>query len=97
MATRPLLIVPPCINKFYILDLQPENSFVRYACEQGETVFLVSWRNASKELEATTWDDYIGRGAIEAIDVVLRISKADLLNAVGWCVGGTILTSALVH
>jgi polyhydroxyalkanoate synthase len=95
VATRPLLIVPPCINKFYILDLQPENSFVRFAVDNGLTVFLVSWRSASKAMEATTWDDYISHGAIRAIDVALQISKADQLNAVGWCVGGTILASAL--
>ena len=65
VASRPLLIVPPCINKFYILDLQPENSFVRFACEQGQTVFLVSWRNPDESLGQTTWDDYIEPGRDE--------------------------------
>ncbi|CAN7720089.1 class I poly(R)-hydroxyalkanoic acid synthase [Variovorax sp. LjRoot290] len=95
VAARPLLIVPPCINKFYILDLQPENSFVRYAAEQGQTVFLVSWRNTDASWGHLTWDDYIERGAMKAIAVTHQVSGADKVNAVGWCVGGTILSSAL--
>jgi polyhydroxyalkanoate synthase subunit PhaC len=95
VAKRPLLIVPPCINKFYILDLQPENSFVRFACEQGLTVFLVSWRNPDASLAQTTWDDYIELGALKAIEVAHAISKSDKINTVGWCVGGTILASAI--
>jgi polyhydroxyalkanoate synthase subunit PhaC len=95
VAQRPLLIVPPCINKFYILDLQPDNSFVRFACEQGKTVFLVSWCNPGPDLGNTTWDDYIEHGVMKAIDVALAISGADKVNAVGWCVGGTILASAV--
>ena len=59
MHKRPLVIVPPCINKFYILDLQPENSFVGYAVAQGHTVFLVSWRNIGPEQGAMRWDDYL--------------------------------------
>jgi polyhydroxyalkanoate synthase len=94
VAKRPLLIVPPCINKFYILDLQPENSFVRFACEQGMTVFMVSWRNPDAETAHTTWDDYVEQGALTAIDVAQAITRADRINAVGWCVGGTILSSA---
>ena len=95
VAQRPLVIVPPCINKFYILDLQPENSFVRFACEQGQTVFLVSWCNPGADLGKTTWDDYLEQGAMKAIEVARSISGADKVNAVGWCVGGTILSSAL--
>ncbi len=95
VAKRPLLIVPPCINKFYILDLQPENSFVRFAAEQGHTVFLVSWRNPDASCGQVTWDDYLEQGAMKAIEVALSISGADKLNALGWCVGGTILSSAL--
>ena len=59
VGSRRLVIVPPCINKYYILDLQPENSFVRFACEQGHTVFLVSWRNPQEDMRDTTWDDYV--------------------------------------
>ncbi len=95
VASRPLLIVPPCINKFYILDLQPENSFVRFACEQGLTVFLVSWRNPDASLGQTRWDDYVEQGAMKAIEMARTISGADQVNALGWCVGGTILSSAL--
>ena len=91
----PLLMVPPCINKFYILDLQPENSLVRYAVEQGNTVFLVSWRNPDVSLANVTWDDYVEQGAIEAINVARAIAGSDKVNALGFCVGGTIVTTAL--
>ena len=91
----PLLMVPPCINKFYILDLQPENSVVRYAVEQGNTVFLVSWSNPDESLKNTTWDDYIDNGAIKAIEVARTISGADKINVFGFCVGGTIVSTAL--
>ena len=92
---RPLVIVPPCINKYYILDLQPANSFVGHAVSQGQTVFLVSWRNAGPEQESLTWDDYISSGVLEAIDVALQITGADKANTLGFCVGGTLLASAL--
>jgi polyhydroxyalkanoate synthase len=95
VATRPLVVVPPCINKFYILDLQPENSFVRFACEQGQTVFLVSWRNPDASGGHLTWDDYVEHGAMQALAVAREVSGADRVNAVGWCVGGTILATAL--
>ena len=72
---RPLLIIPPCINKFYILDLQPENSLVRYAVEQGHTVFLVSWRNITAELGHLTWDDYLEQGVMQAIDVARAVTR----------------------
>lgn len=92
---RPLLIVPPCINKFYILDLRPDNSFVRYAVEQGFTVFMVSWRNVKAEQGHLTWDDYIASGVVKAIDNVRRITNVDKINALGFCVGGTLLASAI--
>jgi polyhydroxyalkanoate synthase len=92
---RPLVIVPPCINKFYVLDLTRENSFVRYAVEQGNTVFLVSWRNVTAELGHLTWDDYIRDGVIRALEVARVISKADKVNALGFCVGGTLIATAL--
>mgnify|MGYP001495106349 CR=1 FL=1 len=95
VASRPLVIVPPCINKFYILDLQPENSFVRFCAEQGHSVFLVSWRNPDASGGHLTWDDYVERGAIAALEVAREVSGADQVNALGWCVGGTILSTAL--
>jgi polyhydroxyalkanoate synthase len=93
--TRPLVIVPPCINKFYILDLQPENSFVGYAVAQGHTVFLVSWRNIGPQQGGMRWDDYLEEGVLQAIDTALAISLADRVNTLGFCVGGTLLASAL--
>ncbi|MGY8630944.1 class I poly(R)-hydroxyalkanoic acid synthase [Bradyrhizobium sp. 14AA] len=95
VAARPLLIVPPCINKFYILDLQPTNSFVRFAVEHGLTVFMVSWRNPDASCGHLGWDDYVEKGAMRAIEIARSISGADRVNVVGWCVGGTILSSAL--
>jgi len=92
---RPMLFVPPCINKYYILDLQPENSVIRYTVEQGHRTFVVSWRNPDESMVATTWDDYIGDGAIKAIEVVQAITGASTINTLGFCVGGTILTTAL--
>lgn len=92
---RPLLLVPPCINKYYILDLQPANSLVRYSVEQGHTVFLVSWRNPDASMAARNWDDYIEGGAIEAIRVAREIAAQDRINVLGFCVGGTILSTAL--
>jgi polyhydroxyalkanoate synthase len=92
---RPLVIVPPCINKFYILDLQPANSLVAYAVEQGHTVFLVSWRNVSAEQGHLGWDDYVEQGVLQALDVARGIARADKVNALGFCIGGTLLGSAL--
>jgi len=92
---RPLLMVPPCINKYYILDLQPENSVVRYAVEQGNTVFLISWANPDKSLADVTWDQYVEEGVIQAIRVVQDITGQDKMNAFGFCVGGTIVSTAL--
>jgi polyhydroxyalkanoate synthase len=92
---RPLLMVPPCINKYYILDLQPENSLVRHAVEQGHTVFLVSWRNPDASMGKVTWDEYIQDGVMKSIEVVQEISGNDQINALGFCVGGTLLSTAL--
>lgn len=92
---RPFLLVPPCINKFYILDLQPDNSLIRYAVSEGHRVFVVSWRNPDESVKQLTWDDYIDQGAIQAIRVVQEISGQDKINTLGFCVGGTILATAL--
>ena len=95
VCKRPLLIIPPCINKYYILDLQPENSFVRYAVEQGLSVFLVSWRNPKAEQSLLGWDDYLGDGVLKGLEVVRSITKVEKPNVLGFCIGGTLLASAL--
>jgi polyhydroxyalkanoate synthase len=92
---RPFLFVPPAINKFYILDLQPENSMIRYAVEQGHTVFVLSWKNPQQSEAKITWDDYLELGPIAAIHAAQEITGAKDLNVLGFCVGGTILTAAL--
>jgi len=92
---RPYLMVPPCINKYYILDLQPDNSVVRYMVEQGHTVFLVSWKNPDATMTKVTWDDYVGDGVIKAIEVVKDIGGTDQINVLGFCVGGTLTSTAL--
>ncbi len=92
---KPFLLVPPCINKFYILDLQPENSLIRYAAAQGHRTFVISWRNPDESMTSKTWDDYIENAAIKAIDVVQDITGAKTINTLGFCVGGTILATAL--
>ena len=92
---RPFLLIPPCINKFYILDLQPDNSLIRYAVAQGHRTFVVSWRNPDATLSKKTWDNYIEDAAIEAIAVTREITGAKTINALGFCVGGTILATAL--
>lgn len=95
----PLVIVPPNINKFYILDLQPDNSFVRHAVEQGFTVFLISWRNPlasdTDGVDRATWSDYLDDAVLQALRVASDISGQPQVNALGFCVGGTMLASAL--
>jgi polyhydroxyalkanoate synthase len=95
VGVRPLVMVPPCINKYYILDLQPENSFVRYALEQGHTVFMVSWRNVGPGDGHHAWDDYLRLGVFEPLRVARRIARADRVNALGFCIGGTLLGAGL--
>ena len=95
VCRRPLVIVPPCINKYYILDLTPANSFVRWAVAQGHTVFMVSWRNVPPGLGALGWDDYLEQGVLAALRVAREISGSKTVNTLGFCVGGTLLASAL--
>ena len=92
---RPLLFVPPCINKYYILDLQPENSLIRHAVAEGHRVFVISWKNAGDEIAQCTWDDYIEQGAIRAIGLAGEIAGSKQINTLGFCIGGTILSCAL--
>ncbi|QJR15486.1 class I poly(R)-hydroxyalkanoic acid synthase [Usitatibacter palustris] len=91
----PLVMVPPCINKFYIMDLQPANSLVRYAVEQGHTVFMVSWRNVKQAQDKLTWDDYVEKGVIAALEEARRICGTKEVNALGFCIGGTLVGCAL--
>jgi len=96
---RALVMVPPCINKYYVLDLQAENSLVRHAVQQGMTVFMVSWRNPQPEdpdaIAQATWDDYLQDGVLTALAVAREISGQQQVNALGFCVGGTLLSAAL--
>ena len=92
---RPMLFVPPCINKFYILDLTPENSLIRYLVSEGHTVFVMSWRNVDASLGHLTWDDYIASGVVKAIDLVRVVTNVEKINTLGFCVGGTLLACAL--
>lgn len=91
---RPLVMVPPCINKYYLMDLQPENSLVKYVVEQGFTAFMVSWRNVKQKHRHVTWDDYI-EALIEAFEESAAISGSEKLNVLGFCIGGTLVASAL--
>src|ERR1700759_2402446 len=90
----PLLVVPPCINKYYLLDLGAGNSFVEYAVAQGHQVFLISWRSAVTETQYLTWDDYLNLGPLKAIDVARDIAGVDRVHSLGFCVGGTIMSCA---
>jgi polyhydroxyalkanoate synthase subunit PhaC len=91
----PLLIIPPWINKFYILDLQPRNSMVKFLTEQGFTVFMVSWRNPDASMENTTIEEYLDLGLLAPRDVVQEITKSPTPNVMGYCIGGTLLAMAL--
>ena len=92
---KPFLMVPPCINKYYILDLQPDNSFIRNAVALGHRTFVVSWRNPDMSLAGKTWDDYIEDAIIKAIATVKEITGAKQINTLGFCVGGTMLSNGL--
>ncbi|MCW3846325.1 class I poly(R)-hydroxyalkanoic acid synthase [Sphingomonas sp. LB-2] len=93
--TVPLVIFPPWINRFYILDLTPEKSFIRWAIEQGLTVFVVSWKSADASMKDVVWDDYIERGQIDAIDSVRALLGVEAVHAIGYCVAGTTLAATL--
>ncbi len=94
---RPLLIFPPWINKFYILDLKPENSFIRWAVAEGYTVFVVSWVNPDKKLAKKTFEDYMREGIFAALDAVEAATGERSINAIGYCIGGTLLSAALAY
>jgi polyhydroxyalkanoate synthase len=92
---RPLLIIPPWINKYYVLDLRPDNSFVRYAVEQGHTVFMVSWVNPGEELRDKTFEDYMNEGPLAALDAIEKATGEHEVDAIGYCLGGTLLAATL--
>jgi polyhydroxyalkanoate synthase len=93
----PLLIFPPWINKFYILDLQPKNSMIRWLTAQGHTVFLVSWVNPDEDMAGATFEDYMRDGVYAATQAVKDAAGVNRMNAVGYCIGGTLLSATLAH
>ncbi|GEO36466.1 class I poly(R)-hydroxyalkanoic acid synthase [Skermanella aerolata] len=94
---RPLMIVPPWINKYYILDLRPKNSFIKWAVDQGITVFMVSWVNPDEELSAKSFEDYMAEGTLAALDQIQLATGQPEVNAIGYCLGGTLLASTLAY
>lgn len=94
---RPLLILPPWINKYYILDLRPKNSFIRWAVDQGHTVFMVSWVNPDENLAEKGFEDYMLEGPYAALDAIEKATGEKAVNAIGYCLGGTLLSATLAH
>jgi len=94
---RPLLIVPPWINKYYVLDLQPKNSFIRWAVEQGHTVFVLSWVNPDASLAERNFEDYMADGPLASLDAIAEITCERQVNGIGYCIGGTLLAATLAH
>jgi polyhydroxyalkanoate synthase len=92
---RPLLIIPPWINKFYILDLNPEKSFIKWCVDQGLTVFVISWVNPDEKLAAKSFEDYMRQGPLEALDVIKDVTGEDDVHSIGYCVGGTLMAVTL--
>jgi polyhydroxyalkanoate synthase len=95
--TMPLLIVPPWINKFYILDLKPENSFIKWATEQGYTVFVISWVNPDEQLAKLTFEDYMKLGPLAALDAIEQATGEKKVSAIGYCIGGTLMATTLAY
>ena len=94
---RPLLIIPPWINKYYILDLQPKNSFIKYAVDQGFTVFVISWVNPGEELHQKTFEDYMVEGPLAALDAMAKATGETGSTVIGYCLGGTLLAAMLAY
>ena len=93
----PLLIVPPWINKFYILDLKPENSFIKWATEQGYTVFVISWVNPDERLAKLVFEDYMKLGPLAALDAIEQATGERQVSAIGYCIGGTLMAATLAY
>ncbi|PCJ58057.1 MAG: class I poly(R)-hydroxyalkanoic acid synthase [Rhodospirillaceae bacterium] len=94
---RPLLMIPPWINKYYILDLSEKNSFVRWALDQGHTVFIISWVNPDATLAKKTFEDYMHEGPLAALDAIQKATGEDAINVLGYCIGGTLLATTLAY
>jgi polyhydroxyalkanoate synthase subunit PhaC len=94
---RPLLIVPPWINKFYVLDLQPKNSLIKWAVDQGHTVFVISWVNPDEKLADKSFEDYMMEGPVAALDAIERATGERRVNTIGYCLGGTLLASTAAY
>ena len=94
---QPLLIIPPWINKYYVLDLQPQNSLIKWLVDQGHTVFVISWVNPDEKLGHKDFEDYVTEGALAAIDAVEKITGESAINLVGYCIGGTLLAATLAY
>ena len=97
VAERPVLIVPPWINKYYVLDLRPENSFIKWMVDQGQTVFCISWVNPDEDLAQKTFENYMFEGPLAAIEVIQKITGQKDVNAIGYCLGGTLLSVTLAY
>ncbi|HYH17188.1 MAG TPA: class I poly(R)-hydroxyalkanoic acid synthase, partial [Azospirillum sp.] len=97
VAKRPLMIVPPWINKYYILDLREKNSFVKWAVDQGHTVFVLSWVNPDERLAQKSFEDYMFEGVLAALDAIVKQTGEPDVNAIGYCLGGTLLGSTLSY
>jgi polyhydroxyalkanoate synthase len=97
VAKRPLLVIPPWINKYYILDLKPANSLIKWLTEQGHTVFVISWVNPDESLANETFADYMRDGPLTAFDVIEKLTGEKTLNVIGYCLGGTLLASMLSY
>ena len=93
----PLLFIPPWINKYYVLDMQPQNSLIKFLVDSGFTVFVISWKNPDASLEETTFEDYLTLGPLSALDVVKELTDSQKVNMVGYCIGGTLLSMALPY
>jgi polyhydroxyalkanoate synthase len=94
---RPLLIVPPFVNKYYILDLQAKNSLVKWTVDQGHTIFMISWKNPTPSMKEVDFEDYVLDGVVAALEVIEKKTGQGYVNALGYCIGGTLLTTAMAY